>query len=274
MAQNRKLLEHIYGGRFNRIYALDGSFWNLCYYCGDVATEMDHVPPISTVEFFDVTREPADFFLVPSCKECNLLGGSEPLGILDARAEYIREKLKWRHRKHWRQTQLWTEEEVDELIESEGNTSITRSLKAIVNSEEDLQSRLQFKGYLFEVRGSKHTINYERSTKFNVFGVSFDTFKEALHYAINAYKVKADVLYSYAVESGGNVEKALNKIFKEQEELIDKKELENMAKLISDRYLTPQAWVYQSLKSLKAKYPEKALEEIRILLIEKYIENS
>lgn len=271
MANDRKKLITIYGGRYSRIYATDPSFWNVCYYCGDIANEEDHVPPISTVEFFDISREPADYFLVPCCRECNLLGSTEPHGLLDERADYIREKLKKKNRKKWRQSQLWTKEEVDDFYAIEGETSISRSLKAIVDSEDDLKGRLQFKGYSFEVRGSKRYMNPIPVSKFSVFGASFDTFKEALHYSIEAYKTKADLLYKYAVENNGNLQRALNLIFIEQEERIKEREIEQLSKEISEQFTKPKDWVYRTIKTLKSKYPDKTNNEISKILIEKYI---
>ncbi len=271
MSKDRKILLQIYGARYSRIYALNRDDWNRCFYCGDISTELDHVPPLVTIEFFDMTREQADFFLVPSCNECNLLGGSEPHGLLETRAEYIRQKLKRRNSKLWRQIQLWTKSEVDEFIETEGETSITRVLSAIVGSEEALKSRLQFSGYPFEVRGSKQFMSYEPTSRFSVFGPSFDSFKEALQYCITSYKVKADVLYQYAVAHGGNLEKALNQIFEEQALLIKEKELEIAAKELSLQYNTSQEWVFRSLRSLKSKYTDSTLDELKKILVEKYI---
>lgn len=272
MSKDRSVLLQIYGGRYSRIYALDRADWNRCFYCGDISTELDHVPPLVTVEFFDMTREPADFFLVPSCHECNLLGSSEPHGLLDIRSEYIRTKLKRRYAKNWRQIQLWTKEEVELFVEEEGETNITKALSAIVNSEESLTSRLQFAGYPFEVRGSKQYMNYEPNQRFSVFGVNFNSFKEALQYSINAYKVKAEVLYRYSVESGGNLEKALNRVFEEQSEINKDKELTLVSKELAEKYGTSKEWVFRSMKHIASKHTESTIEDLKRIMVSNYLE--
>ena len=116
-------------------------------------------------------------------------------------------------------------------------------------------------------------MNYTPVQKFSVFGIEFDTFKEALGYAINAYAVQAEVLYNYSVEANGDLEKALKRIFAEQEELNFEKELKAYAKEFSDKYKKSELWILRSLKSLHQRYSKMTAKELSELFHQNYLGN-
>lgn len=62
----------------------------LCVYCGMVADTFDHFPPRS------YTRHG---FLLPACRECNVVAGTHHPTDFDKRAEHVKQSLARRHKK-------------------------------------------------------------------------------------------------------------------------------------------------------------------------------
>jgi len=60
-----------------------------CVYCGEWASCMDHFPPYSAS---------LSGFLLPACKECNAIAGTEYPFDFKARAKFIQERLRVRYR--------------------------------------------------------------------------------------------------------------------------------------------------------------------------------
>jgi hypothetical protein len=86
-----------------------------CFYCGDLAGERDHCPPLSWVEsrrLSDWKRDGVRFVVVPACGHCNNLLGDRPLFTLVERAEFIERRLETLYE---REAALWSEEEIAEM---------------------------------------------------------------------------------------------------------------------------------------------------------------
>jgi hypothetical protein len=73
-------------------YILDRDIW--CVYCGDVATEVDHVVPYSWDHCNDMDN------LVGACRRCNSLASNKIFPDFDAKKEYILYKISHRRNKH------------------------------------------------------------------------------------------------------------------------------------------------------------------------------
>ena len=89
-----------------------------CVYCGDVATDLDHVTPISLAYALGVSvlekEFGAEFLKVPSCSECN----SKVLGAVNVctvkeRKEIVLKYLEKEFIKY--NTPKWTNDELGEL---------------------------------------------------------------------------------------------------------------------------------------------------------------
>lgn len=78
-----------------------------CAYCGMPATDKEHVVPKSLQ---------AGSWLVPSCRECNLLAGSACFFTFAEKREYIRNRLSKRYRKLL-ETPEWDSQELSEMGE-------------------------------------------------------------------------------------------------------------------------------------------------------------
>ena len=68
-----------------------------CYYCGDIASTMDHSPAISIayatgVDYF--TSQDIPLYKVSCCDECNILLGNKELNTLNERVIFIYNKLQ------------------------------------------------------------------------------------------------------------------------------------------------------------------------------------
>ena len=59
----------------------------VCLYCGATAQVIDHCPPVILQYHYQATN--IDFWLVPSCKECNNTLGSRNLPTISKRVEYL-----------------------------------------------------------------------------------------------------------------------------------------------------------------------------------------
>ena len=115
-AASRRHLISTYGSLYSYTGAEsseDG--YPLCVYCGDPATERDHVPPISQVDEYralGLVRE--HYLLVPSCKSCNTIAGTSLQNSIFERIEVIKDKISRKLARYLKQTE-WDEEEIEEL---------------------------------------------------------------------------------------------------------------------------------------------------------------
>ena len=101
------LYKHIYGER--------GQFYYLCVYCGEPASERDHVPPITRVDDYRNLHLENELFLkIPCCRECNNFGAD----ILDdgflSRVERIKDKIARKYSRFMSKSD-WDDDEVEEL---------------------------------------------------------------------------------------------------------------------------------------------------------------
>jgi hypothetical protein len=87
-----------------------------CYYCGEIATSVDHVPPKATRykwESLGIYR----FHLyrtVPACHECNIGLGAHCPNRIDERKRWLKRWLANRYRKVLRMPE-WTDSELAKL---------------------------------------------------------------------------------------------------------------------------------------------------------------
>lgn len=87
----------------------------LCWYCGDHATQRDHVIPHSLVG--EKVRRWAGVDLVECCPECNSLLGTNLFQTMAQRCAFLAVKLRKKHRLASGRVE-WSEEELCELTGS------------------------------------------------------------------------------------------------------------------------------------------------------------
>lgn len=110
---------------------------DICTYCGDPASTVDHVPPKRQREFFRGRPDSPPFVTVPACRQCNcvILKGREGLETVEKRKAYVAKRLLSRL---YRQP-LWSEAE---LLEMEGN--LRAEIRAIAVRRRHLEARIVF----------------------------------------------------------------------------------------------------------------------------------
>ena len=94
---------------------MEGIDLSVCWYCGAAREHLDHCPPISLAAVMDVDqyrREGGEFFLVPSCAECNITLGSVKLCTPYERLFFMYKKLMDKINRNW---VAWPHEEINEL---------------------------------------------------------------------------------------------------------------------------------------------------------------
>jgi|DEB0MinimDraft_6_1074348.scaffolds.fasta_scaffold198492_1 hypothetical protein len=104
MARHRVLDVQKYQATYEK-YDCD---WDMCYYCGEQQEVTDHVPPLVAATLS------LDRWLIPSCKECNLILGTQVYYSLSERVEYLRARYPIRYKKLLN-TPDWEPEELEEM---------------------------------------------------------------------------------------------------------------------------------------------------------------
>ena len=89
----------------------------VCVYCGNIAGNVDHVPPLVWVyalgsEYF--LAQAIRLILVPACDECNGALGSLKLFTLIERSRYLLGRYEKKYEKFLR-GEIWSKEDIDEL---------------------------------------------------------------------------------------------------------------------------------------------------------------
>lgn len=76
-----------------------------CVYCGEPSSCVDHFPPKVSTRFG---------FILPSCRECNHLAGTEHPFNFVARAAHVKKRLRQRYER-WLQCPDWADDEIETL---------------------------------------------------------------------------------------------------------------------------------------------------------------
>ena len=110
--KRRKQLMQTHGHKYKRHFLTEGYY---CFYCGDPAQALDHVPPLSMMEVLDrdkIKKDRIPRALVPCCTECNTaLGDRQLINVFD-RLLYLESYYDAFFKQ---QRAMWSDEEIDEL---------------------------------------------------------------------------------------------------------------------------------------------------------------
>lgn len=88
-----------------------------CYYCGEFASDLDHVPPISLIEDHPIAewkKRGYDILKVKCCKHCNSKLGNKSLLTLESRLNYLERAL---NNEYDKLVNLWSKDELNEMSE-------------------------------------------------------------------------------------------------------------------------------------------------------------
>ena len=105
---------HLNLKKYDHLYDLYGAMDDGCIYCGDIASQRDHVPPISYISSIDITvyRKHYKMLKVPCCPDCNVKLSSNSLLTINDRKRFVRDKVR---RSKFMKTLRWDEDELNEL---------------------------------------------------------------------------------------------------------------------------------------------------------------
>lgn len=119
-----------------------------CYYCGLNANCFDHTPPISCFESYMYSSDEAEFYLVPSCTECNAILASYNSPTLESRFEELKRRLEKRYNKILKMGSKWTPSEIKEL--KADPTPLNQSIINMCLLYETTMYRLDYPGFLIQ----------------------------------------------------------------------------------------------------------------------------
>ena len=233
---------------YEKMYSKEMEFRGLCYYCGEVMSVYDHVPPKSTVEAelsMDSTLRP---ILIPSCNECNsLAGGASHKSVLE-RKEYIHSKLRKRYRKVL--DLEWEEYEIEELILDAGETNLIRSLKAIPRMREEIKSRLSFPSYTLMSVDSGCELSSSYGNEFHYRGIFYGSLKEVSR---DAKKLMGRVFNGVVVNRLAHEHPDIRDVDKLIDMSHSEVELDTYVEVISKDSGKPKVWIKKTLKDIVKK---------------------
>ena len=111
-SKQRKNLMKMHNHKYTRHYTSEGYY---CFYCGDPAEGLDHVPPLSLLDgmpYEQRKRSRIPAVTVACCSECNSALSSRKLVTVDERLDFLESFYDAKFKK---QSAMWSQEEIDEL---------------------------------------------------------------------------------------------------------------------------------------------------------------
>ncbi len=115
--QNRKRAEGRHSHLYTNLNPPHLGRFHECFYCGEIATCRDHIPPISRVDDYRSLGMLHEVYVkVPCCSECNAALSDSLQETVVGRIEFCKDLLAKKYRKHLGSSQAeWEEDEVKEL---------------------------------------------------------------------------------------------------------------------------------------------------------------
>jgi len=110
--KQRQQLMKTHGHKYQRHFITEGYY---CFYCGDPAQALDHVPPLTMMDVIGPEKIKKDRIpraLVPCCTECNSALGNRQLMTVFDRLLYLESYYEAFFKQ---QKAMWSDEEIDEL---------------------------------------------------------------------------------------------------------------------------------------------------------------
>lgn len=116
--QERNRLLRTYGKFYTKhYYDRPPEIGGDCYYCGEFAGTIEHVPPISLIENHPIKEwkeRGFDIITVRCCSDCNGKLGNKAYLTVETRLNFLEKKLMKEYEKA---LSMWSEDELSELSE-------------------------------------------------------------------------------------------------------------------------------------------------------------
>lgn len=122
-----------------------------CVYCGEYASEREHVIPYSWMQNQKRTMGIVENFwtwIVPSCGECNRTAQAMLFGTVKQKRRYLQERIKAKYSESFVH-EAWSDEEIEEL-----GPSLRQYVGAIQAREETARLRASYDGPIPPTAGS------------------------------------------------------------------------------------------------------------------------
>ncbi|MEH6443515.1 MAG: hypothetical protein V7784_06425 [Oceanospirillaceae bacterium] len=240
---------------YRQISALDAKHFNTCFYCGCIATEYDLTPPLKYAEFYLKTREEADFYKVPACRECFGFLKNDNSALLGQRVDIAKRCLAGKYKRAIRIYDVWNPDEVDEL-----DYHLKHSVNAGMVLGKESSERIQFKGFNYEADGVKHKAHFVENQAFLIFGEQFEHFRDALEYASNAYRISKAKLIELFTEHNSCFDTAINAYHEQQYRKITDKKLAAKCRAFSLEHKQNSKFVMRTIELYCAQNESLTIE--------------
>lgn len=212
--------KHLYLELYRPIQATSFAYFNTCFYCGCIATEMDFCPPPKFASFYIESRQSAEFFQIPACRECFFFLENETKPLLHERQLIAKRKFAYKYRKAMRVFDVWEEEELQDL-----DYALRTCISAGLRLGKESYDRYTFMGFEFEADGEKHSELYSQQITYSVFGEIYNSYRDALSYASKAFRIQKSKLQELYAENNNNFDRAIREYYEEIERKVFKKNL-------------------------------------------------
>ncbi|MGX1111428.1 hypothetical protein ACSSVW_000807 [Pseudoalteromonas sp. MBR-15] len=255
-------------GYYQQAYASHSKHFNQCFYCGCEATERDYCPPLHMMQSIIDLGEDAEFISIPACYECFALLHNERVLTIDGRFTKVKKKIANKYAKALRVFHMWHENELDDMSDE-----FVHSIKAGMKLGEEAAQRLDFQGYSYATEDARVTIR-EKRTEFDVQGIIFYDFKEALNYCINELSVDKSDFYKLVVEDyNGDFNRALSQYRHRHEKVTAATDANTLIKSFAKQHKQNSDFVTRTVTHFINKDPslttEGALEKLYTNYIKK-----
>ncbi|MBZ9611646.1 hypothetical protein [Rheinheimera maricola] len=241
---------------YNLLVPSRSNYFNTCFYCGCIAARHDYAPPLQYVEFYLATREPSEFLKIPSCNECVELLKACKAGTLDERRLFARAALAKKYAKALTIYDMWTTEELAGL-----DFSLRHSIEAGLKLGAETTQRLSFAGFDYEAGGISQQVHDTAPLVFEVFGESFDSFREALDFASKAYRIPKNALKEAFADNDNNFERAINAIHKQVAEKEFNQQLKQQCAAFAKQHKQAVIFVHKQVERYLSENTEMTIAE-------------
>ncbi|SFC08585.1 hypothetical protein [Pseudoalteromonas denitrificans] len=216
---------------YQKMIAVHNKDFNTCFYCGCIATEFDFAPPQKYADYYLQTRDEADFYQVPSCKECFIALKQEKSPLIGERADIAKRKIAKKYSKAINVYEMWDTKEALEL-----DYNLQKCVQAGIELGEESSRRSQFIGFEFEVNGEKLKVAHIPVVMISVFEHEFSNFKAALDFASKTYRVPKAKLKDLYLEKGNSFNIAIEAYHSKMDKSLFDKKLKQLGKAFSKEH--------------------------------------
>lgn len=212
-SRERERQEAIYGHLYKKVYPVDYENTFKCICCGTpYELTKDHVPPLSTAQYFVNSPDKVDFLLFTMCQTCNSLASDFPHTDINERIAYIKEKLYKKRSKDISAYKGWDKKEVKEL-----GRNLRGKVMAAMKRGQDAFEAMEFEGYDYYVDSPSNPIEINPQFKsiaksVTVNGKRYPSIIDAIKMEANKAGVSVARVKTIVSDTGVSIESAISSL--------------------------------------------------------------